>query len=1230
MSTQTPDSLSLALKERILVMDGAMGTSVQALNLVESDYRGDSFKDHSDDLSGNHDILSITQPAHIQAIHESFIRAGADLICTNTFNANAISQSDYALSGRAAEINIAAAQVARAAVAAASNGRPVWVIGVLGPTNTTASLSPDVNDPAKRNITFDKLRDTYAQAAHALLDGGADALMVETVFDTLNAKAALYAIKAVEDARKTKIPLLVSGTITDLSGRTLSGQTTEAFWYSIRHAQPLVVGLNCALGSEALAQYAEELSGCADALVSCHPNAGLPNELGEYEESPETMAATLGDLAARGHLNVVGGCCGTTPAHIAAIAAAVHDQRPRTLTTATPDLRLSGLEPTTLTSASLFVNIGERTNVTGSAKFKRLILEDDYEGAVDVAREQVVNGAQVVDVNMDEGMLDSVEAMQRFLNLLAAEPDIARVPMMVDSSRWDVLEAGLKCVQGKSIVNSISLKEGEAAFLEQAREVRRYGAAVVVMAFDETGQADTATRKVDICSRAYRLLTEQIGFPPEDIIFDPNVFAVATGIAEHNNYARDFIEAITAIKTQCPHARVSGGISNLSFSFRGNNALREAMHTVFLYHAIKAGLDMAIVNAGKLPVYEDIDAHLKARIEDVLFNRRDDAGERLLEVASAATSSAQAAVADLSWRQQAVEGRISHALVHGIDQYIVEDAETARLASARPLDVIEGPLMDGMNIVGDLFGSGKMFLPQVVKSARVMKKAVAHLEPFMDDEDGKKRSSAGTIVLATAKGDVHDIGKNIVGVVLRCNNFNVIDLGVMVPGAKLLNAAREANADVVGVSGLITPSLDEMRKVAVAMEAGNWNTPLLIGGATTSRVHTAVKIAPEYRGATVYVPDASRAVSVVTSLLGERKSEFMAQTKLEYDNIRTSRAQDRSRAKRVSLAAARANRASPEWAAYEPTKPTFLGAKAITDVDVGTLVDYIDWSPFFRAWDLHGGYPRILQDASVGAAARELYDDARRALDNIMREDWLRPRAVVGFWPANSAGDDIVLYTDTTRQTELARLPTLRQQFARPQGKPNFALADFIAPEGQHIDDYIGGFVVTSGPEVEARAKRLEQADDDYGSIMLKALADRLAEAQAEYLHRRVRTSLWGYAPQEVLANTDLIRESYRGIRPAPGYPACPDHTEKFTLFQLLDAEQKIGVKLTEQCAINPASSVAGLYLAHPDSRYFGVTKVQRDQIEDYAKRKRMAVTDVERWLAPVLDYDPNPSIEAA
>jgi 5-methyltetrahydrofolate--homocysteine methyltransferase len=893
-------------------------------------------------------------------------------------------------------------------------------------------------------------------------------------------------------------------------------------------------------------------------------------------------------------------------------------------------MRLSGLEPTTVTSASLFVNIGERTNVTGSAKFKRLILEDDYEGAVDVAREQVVNGAQIVDVNMDEGMLDSVEAMQRFLNFLAAEPDIARVPVMVDSSRWDVLEAGLKCVQGKSIVNSISLKEGEAAFLEQAREVRRYGAAVVIMAFDETGQADTLARKVDICSRAYQLLTEKIGFPPEDIIFDPNVFAVATGIAEHNNYARDFIEAVAAIKSRCPHARVSGGISNLSFSFRGNNALREAMHTVFLYHAIKAGLDMAIVNAGKLPVYEDIDAQLRERIEDVLFNRRDDAGERLLEVASDATSSAQAAVADLSWREEPVENRITHALVHGIDQYIVEDAEVARLSASKPLDVIEGPLMDGMNIVGDLFGSGKMFLPQVIKSARVMKKAVAHLEPFMDDEDGAGRSSAGTIVLATAKGDVHDIGKNIVGVVLRCNNFDVIDLGVMVPGAKLLAAAREANADVVGVSGLITPSLDEMRKVAAAMEADDWNTPLLIGGATTSRVHTAVKIAPEYKGTTVYVPDASRAVAVVTSLLGERKADFMAQTKLEYDNIRASRARDRSRAKRVSIEAARANRALPDWASYEPTTPTFVGAKAITDVEVSALVDYIDWSPFFRAWDLHGGYPRILEDATVGAAAQELYGDARRALDKIMQEDWLRPRAVVGFWPANSAGDDIVLYTDADRRKELARLPTLRQQFARPQGKSNFALADFVAPGGREIEDYIGGFVVTSGPEVEARAKQLEQANDDYGAIMLKALADRLAEAQAEYLHRRVRTSLWGYAPEETLTSSDLIRESYRGIRPAPGYPACPDHTEKFTLFQLLNAERKIGVELTEQCAINPASSVAGLYLAHPESRYFGVTKVQQDQIEDYAERKNMSVAEVELWLAPVLDYEPTTAIEAA
>jgi 5-methyltetrahydrofolate--homocysteine methyltransferase len=1225
MSNQR-STLETTLVDRILVMDGAMGTSIQALNLDEASFKGTRFANHPTELYGNNDLLCLTQPHLIGAIHQSFVDAGADLICTNTFNANEVSQSDYGLEDSAKDINVAAATIARGVVdgaMAADPNRQCWVLGVIGPTNRTTSISPDVNDPAARNIDFATLAAAYRTAAQGLLEGGADALLVETVFDTLNAKAALFAISELETTLARHIPLLVSGTITDLSGRTLSGQTVEAFFNSIQHSAPLAVGLNCALGSAALENYVEALSAVADTAVACHPNAGLPNEFGEYEESAEEMARVLGRLARSGHVNIVGGCCGTTPAHIQAIAQAVRQIPPRPAHARLPGFHLSGLEAMVVTPESLLVNVGERTNVTGSAKFKKLILNDDFEAALDIAREQVNNGAQVIDVNMDEGMLDSEDAMRTFLNLIATEPDICKVPVMIDSSRWTVIEAGLQCVQGKSIVNSISLKEGEDEFLHLARLARRYGAAVVVMAFDEEGQADTLERKVEICARAYQLLTHNAGFPPGDIVFDPNIFAVATGIAEHSNYANDFIKAISAIKSRCPQALISGGVSNLSFSFRGNDALRESMHTVFLYHAVRAGLDMAIVNAGRLPVYEDVPLDLRNRIEDVLFNTRPDAADRLLEVAHSAKTTAASNKADLSWRELPVGERLRHALVQGLDEYVVEDAELARRESNRALDVIEGPLMDGMDVVGDLFGSGKMFLPQVVKSARVMKKAVAHLEPFIEREqpDGKRRS-AGTVVLATAKGDVHDIGKNIVGVVLRCNNYEVVDLGVMVPAARLVEAVREHDADVVGVSGLITPSLDEMRRVAAALEREEIKIPLLIGGATTSRVHTAVKIEPEYSGPVVYVQDASRAVSVVTSLLGRGRDDFVTDTREAYNKIRVDRQNDRSRAVRVSLDAARGNREALDWSAYTPTRPSYLGVRTFDDVEVSTLVPYIDWSPFFRAWDLHGSYPRILDDETVGSAARNLLDDGRKMLDKLLSESWLAPRAVVGFWPAQANNDDIEVTNEARPEQPLTRLHTLRQQLKRDRGRSNLALADFIAPHDSGVHDYIGAFAVTSGHGVRDRAAAMEAAHDDYNAIMLKALADRLAEAMAEYMHERVRRELWGYAPHEKLDNNELVRETYEGIRPAPGYPACPDHTEKLTLFRLLEAEERIGMSLTESFAMRPAASVSGWYIAHPDSRYFGVSKIGRDQVEDYARRKQMDVDTVERWLAPVLDYD--------
>ena len=1220
--TQRLDLLRAALRDRIMVIDGAMGTSIQAHPLDEEAFRGQLLAAHDRELKGNNDLLSLTRPQVIADIHRSFLDAGADLICTNTFNATVISQADYGTEHLARDLNRASAGIARTIAdeyTMADPAKPRFVVGVLGPTNRTASISPDVNDPAFRDITFDQLRDAYTDALIGLVEGDVDVVMIETVFDTLNAKAAIYAILAFRDEHPDlDLPIMVSGTITDLSGRTLSGQTGEAFWNSVRHAQPLAVGLNCALGVDELRGHITELARVAGVPISCHPNAGLPNELGEYDELPEHTASVIGQLAAAGTFNLVGGCCGTTPAHIAAIAAAVAGLAPRIVPSVPAATRLSGLEPMRIDADSLLVNVGERTNVTGSAKFAELILAADFQEAVAVARDQVDNGAQIIDVNMDEGMLDSLEAMETYLKLIATEPDISRVPVMIDSSKWSVIEAGLKCVQGKSIVNSISLKEGEDSFLEQAREARRHGAAVVVMAFDETGQAETFEHKVSVCQRAYDLLVGQVGFPPEDIIFDPNVFAVATGIEAHAEYGVAFIEAAREIKRRMPLVNVSGGLSNLSFSFRGNNPLREAMHTVFLFHAVKAGMSMAIVNAGRLPVYEDIPLDLRTRIEDVLFNRRPDATDRLIEVASDAQSQAQAASTDMSWRTLPVRERLIHALVKGLDEFVVEDAEAARLEADRALEVIEGPLMDGMNVVGDLFGSGKMFLPQVVKSARVMKKAVAHLEPFMFDEGGEARS-AGKVVLATAKGDVHDIGKNIVGVVLACNNYEVIDLGVMVPAAKILETAREAGADIVGVSGLITPSLDEMVHVAAEMQSAGFDVPLLIGGATTSRIHTAVKIEPGYEGPVIHVADASRAVGVVSELLSERSVAYAESIKNEYETVRTARAAGRSSVRATSISEARANRAPIDWPSFSPVDPTFTGVRVLEDISLETLREYIDWTPFFRTWDLAGAFPRILDDAVVGEAARNVYADGQRMLDQIVAEEWLEPRAVVGFWPANAVGDDIALYSDDARSSELARIHTLRQQVTHADDRPNWALADFVAPDSSGLKDHLGAFVVTTGAGVEPRAAAYEAANDDYSSIMLKALADRLAEACAEYLHHRVRTELWGYQRDSFTAE-EMIKERYQGIRPAPGYPACPDHTEKGTIFELLGASEAVGVHLTESFAMDPAASVSGLYFAHPESRYFGVRHVGQDQLVDYAQRKGMSVEEMARWLAPVLE----------
>ncbi len=1227
MQPDRSELLRSLLAQRILILDGAMGTMIQRHRLAEADFRSARFADHPQELKGNNDLLLLTRPEIIRAIHADYLDAGADIVETNTFNATSLSQADYGLEALAYELNVAGAKLAREAAdafTAKTPDRPRFVAGVLGPTSRTASISPDVNDPGFRNVTFDELVAAYTEAVRGLGDGGADLILVETIFDTLNAKAALFAVEQYFDAIGQRLPIMISGTITDASGRTLSGQTTEAFWNSLRHARPLSFGLNCALGAKELRQYVEELSRVADCFVSAHPNAGLPNPLSPsgYDETPEMLAAEIADWARHGLVNIAGGCCGTTPDHIRAIAqalAAIPPRRPAAADFALrPQLRLSGLEPFNVGDDALFVNVGERTNVTGSKAFARLILNEQYAEAVSVARAQVEAGAQVIDVNMDEAMLDSQAAMVKFLNLIAAEPDIARVPVMLDSSKWAVLEAGLKCLQGKGIVNSISMKEGEEKFLEQARKVRRYGAAVIVMAFDEQGQADTYARKTTICRRCYELLTEAVGFPAEDIIFDPNVFAIATGIEEHNNYAVDFIEATRWIRQNLPGAKVSGGISNVSFSFRGNDPVREAIHTVFLYHAIQAGLSMGIVNAGQLGVYEAIPAELRERVEDVVLNRRPDAGERLVDIAASVKGGAKEITQDLAWRDKPVRERLAHAMVKGITDFIVADTEEARLASTRPLDVIEGPLMDGMNVVGDLFGAGKMFLPQVVKSARVMKQAVAHLLPYIEaDKAQGSASTKGKIVIATVKGDVHDIGKNIVGVVLACNNYEVVDLGVMVATDKILAAAREHQADVIGLSGLITPSLEEMAHVAAEMERQGFTQPLLIGGATTSRAHTAIKIAPHYSGTTVYVPDASRAVGVVSSLTSaEHGPDYRAGIAADYAKVREQHSRKQG-VQLVSLEAARANRC--RFADHAPTKPKRLGVQALADYDLAALVPFLDWAPFFQTWDLAGSYPAILDDPTVGETSRQVFADGQAMLERIVEEKWLTANGVFGIFPANAVGDDVEIYADESRQSVRLVWHNLRQQQVRPEGKPNYCLSDFVAPKESGIADYVGAFAVTAGIGIEKKLAEFAAQHDDYNAILLKALADRLAEAFAEHLHQRVRREFWGYSADEALTNAELIAEKYRGIRPAAGYPACPDHTEKGPLFTLLEAEKHTGMALTESFAMHPAASVSGYYLAHPEARYFAVTKVGRDQLEDYAKRKGMTTAEAERWLAPVL-----------
>ncbi|MEH6582124.1 MAG: methionine synthase [Halioglobus sp.] len=1221
--------LEQALQNRILVIDGAMGTMIQGEGLVEADYRGERFADHGTDLKGNNDLLSITRPDVIARVHRAFLDAGADIIETNSFNSTAVAQGDYGLEDFAAELNLAAAKLARKVadeVTAETPEKPRFVAGVLGPTPRTASISPDVNNPAARNITFETLQKDYAEATCALIDGGVDLLLIETIFDTLNAKAAVFAVKSVFQERGIELPLMISVTFPDMSGRVLSGQNPEAFWNAIAHADPLIVGTNCGRRFKEIAPFVEDLANSASCYFSGHFNAGLPNAFGEYDETPEDMNEELKEFAERGFLNLVGGCCGTTPEHIRAIAAAAEGVTPRPLPSIEPACRLSGLEAFNITSDSLFVNVGERCNVTGSAAFKRLILNGDYEEALAVARIQVEDGAQIIDINMDEGMLDAEEAMVTFLNLIASEPDISRVPIMVDSSKWEVIEAGLRCIQGKAVVNSISLKEGEEEFIEKARLCRFYGAAVVVMAFDEAGQADTLERKIEICERSYKVLVEKVGLAPADIIFDPNIFAVATGIEEHNNYAVDFIEATRYIKQNLPHALVSGGVSNVSFSFRGNNALREAIHSVFLYHAIKAGMDMGIVNAGQLAVYDELPSDLRDAVEDVVLNRRDDGTERLLDLAETYRDSgtATARKEDLSWREKPVAKRLQHALVKGINTWIIEDTEEARQTFDRPIEVIEGPLMDGMNVVGDLFGDGKMFLPQVVKSARVMKQSVAYLQPYIEEEkaEGESRSN-GKILMATVKGDVHDIGKNIVGVVLQCNNFEVIDLGVMVSCDEILRTAKEHDVDIIGLSGLITPSLDEMSHVASEMQRLDFNVPLLIGGATTSKAHTAVKIEPKYSNdATLYVPDASRSVSVATKLMNASKEAFIEETRADYAVVRERIGNRKPRSKQLAYEDAVAKGAVVDWQQYQPPTPEFIGTRTFEDFPLENLLETLDWTPFFITWELAGKYPKILEDEVVGSQAQELFDDAQAMLKRIIDEKLLTAKATIGFWPAaRVSGDDVAVFADEERSDQIATLRHLRQQTQKVDGKPNYSLADFIAPQESGVQDYIGAFCVTTGHGVDKLAKEFEANHDDYNSIMVKALADRLAEAFAEYLHRMVRTDIWGYAAEEALSNTELIKERYRGIRPAPGYPACPDHTEKETLFQLLDAENTCGVTLSENFAMSPAAAVSGFYYSHPESRYFAVGKISKDQVQSIAERKGKTTAEMERWLAPNLSY---------
>ena len=1218
------------LQRRILVLDGATGTLIQRYGLSEADFRGERFRDHPCDVRGDNDLLCLTRPDVVRAVHDAYLAAGADIITTDTFAATRIAQADYGLEDVAYEIHVEAARIARAAADASEAlepGRPRFVAGSLGPTNKTASISADVADPASRSVSFEELAAAYAEAAHGLLVGGVDLLMVETIFDVLNAKAAIYAIQGVFAELGVEVPLWISGTITDASGRTLSGHTVEAFWNAIRHARPLIVGLNCALGARQLRAHVEELSGLADTFVAAHPNAGLPNEFGGYDETPDAMAAVLHEFARAGIVNVIGGCCGTGPAHVAALAEAAAGLAPRPVPARPAALRLAGLEALNVGEGSLFVYIGERTNVSGSRVFARRIVEGDFDGALAIARRQVDAGAQAIDVNMDEALLDSEAAMTRFLNLVASEPAIARVPIVVDSSKWSVIEAGLRCIGGKPIVNSISLKEGEGPFLAQAQLARRYGAAVIVMAFDEKGQADTVERKVEICRRAHDLLTGRAGFPPDEIVFDPNVFAIGTGIEEHAGYAVAYIEATRRIKAELPGVSVSGGVSNVSFAFRGNDVIREAIHSVFLYHAIAAGMDIGIVNPGQLAVYSEIPAELLERVEDVVLNRRPDATERLLEIASkyVGGGAADRTTPDLAWRELPVSDRLRHALVEGIDTFVVEDTEEARLAAAHPIDVIEGPLMGGMDAVGDLFGAGKMFLPQVVKSARVMKKAVAHLIPYLEAEKAERGDlrPRGKILMATVKGDVHDIGKNIVGVVLQCNNYEVVDLGVMVPATRILDEARARNVDVIGLSGLITPSLEEMAHVAAEMEREGFRVPLLIGGATTSRAHTAVKIAPRYSAPVVHVADASRAVGVVSELLGPRGAVYAAGVRQEQERTRVERAGRRERVARVSVEAARANRTPVDFSRIAPRPNLLLAGQPHVrnfDVQLSALVDWIDWTPFFAAWELHGAFPAILDDAKTGDSARPLYEDGRRLLDRIVAEKLLRARAVIGFWPANSVGDDIELYGDESRGEVLAVVHTLRQQMEKPPGRPNQALADFLAPRSLGVVDYFGGFAVTAGIGSAELAAGFEAANDDYHAIMSKALADRLAEAMAERVHAEVRRELWGYAPGEALDKRQMIGEEYQGIRPAPGYPACPDHTEKATLFTLLDAEARVGISLTESFAMLPPASVSGYYFWRPEAHYFGVGQIGGDQLEDYARRKNWSLDDASRWLAPNLD----------